>query len=336
MLEEFELINAEFPWFFRIATFLFGACWGSFLNVVIYRVPAGKSVVTPRSHCSCGKFIAWYDNIPILSWFLLRGRARCCGAKFSFQYPFVEILTGVLFSACWWMNQDNLTVALIGWIFIAMLICSTFIDLSHMVLPDYFTVFGAVIGVALAFALPGLHEQTVSDLWFLNSMRGAIVACIGVIVGSAVIMWIALIAESILRRDAMGFGDVVFMGCIGAFCGWQGALFAIFGGAMMGTIVVIPMMILQRMGINITPGKIENDPKELAEDDETVKTNETVSTESKEGESEEPDEELKMGSAIPFGPWLALGAVVYYIFLRDPVDAYFFDLARVIFLPLEA
>jgi leader peptidase (prepilin peptidase)/N-methyltransferase len=90
-----------FPWFFPALAFGFGACIGSFLNVVIYRVPAGKSIVTPGSHCACGAPIAWYDNLPILSWFLLRGRARCCGRRYSFRYAFVELLTAGLFLACW-------------------------------------------------------------------------------------------------------------------------------------------------------------------------------------------------------------------------------------------
>jgi|GEM_PF-59151 len=344
MFEEFELINREFPWFFRIAAFVFGACCGSFFNVVIYRVPAGKSVVTPGSHCVCGKPIAWYDNIPILSWFLLRGKARCCGANFSFQYPFVELLTGCLFMACWWMHPQNFAVIFIGWVFLAMLICSTFIDLRHMVLPDYFTVYGAVIGVFLAFFFPQLHEQAASNYWLLNGMRSAVDALIGVFIGSAVILWIALVAESILRREAMGFGDVVFMGCIGAFCGWQGAIFAIFGGAVLGTLVVVPMMILQRLGFNITPGKVENNAKELVEPDNTVKTNEGIAPKTAEPDQQRAsvaaedaqagqDDELKMGSAIPFGPWLALGAAVYYIFLREPVNAYFRELIQLYQVP---
>ena len=344
MFEEIVWANKEFPWLIRIFVFGVGACWGSFLNVVIYRIPLGKSVVFPGSRCSCGKPIAWFDNIPILSWFLLRGRARCCGAKFSFQYPFVELLTGSLFLACWWLHPDNLAVVFIGWLFLSMLICGTFIDLKHMVLPDYFTVYGAIIGVVLSFIFPQLHTQPLG-LVIIDPFRGGIAAVIGMLIGSATILWIAFIAETILRKEAMGFGDVLFMGCIGAFCGWKGALFAIFGGAFIGTVFVIPMMLLQRFGVSVTPGKVENDPLKLAEPEEpaenagsqaqeevsqtsAAKKQTTADHPAQSATAEEGDSTLRFGSAIPFGPWLALGALVYYIFVRDRVDAYFLELIQ--------
>lgn len=100
-LSAYTELSAQLPWFFPAAVAVFGAMVGSFLNVVIYRVPAEKSIVTPGSHCGCGRPIAWRDNIPVLSWLLLRGRARCCGRPFSFRYPLVELLTAGLFLACW-------------------------------------------------------------------------------------------------------------------------------------------------------------------------------------------------------------------------------------------
>src|SRR6186713_953103 len=98
---ELASISTEFPWFFPGVMFVFGACIGSFLNVVIYRLPAEQSIVKPGSRCACGTAIAWHDNVPILSWFILRGRARCCGRAYSFRYPFVELLTASVFLACW-------------------------------------------------------------------------------------------------------------------------------------------------------------------------------------------------------------------------------------------
>ena len=100
MLHDFSTLHAALPWFFPLAAFVFGTCVGSFLNVVIHRQPRKESVVTPGSHCGCGQPIRWFDNVPVLSWFLLRGRARCCGRPFSFRYPAVELLTGLLFAAC--------------------------------------------------------------------------------------------------------------------------------------------------------------------------------------------------------------------------------------------
>src|SRR4051812_48936722 len=124
------LVAREFPWFFPVVAFVIGACVGSFLNVVIYRVPKKESIVSPGSHCGCGQPIAWYDNIPMLSWLALRGRARCCGRPFSFRYPFVELLVAGLFLACW-LRYPHPGVAVCGMVFVSGLVAATFIDLDH-------------------------------------------------------------------------------------------------------------------------------------------------------------------------------------------------------------
>ncbi|MBC2593910.1 prepilin peptidase [Ruficoccus amylovorans] len=368
MFEYIEEIDTLVPWFFPLAVFLFGACWGSFLNVVIYRVPAGKSVIRPGSHCACGQPIAWYDNIPILSWCLLRGKARCCGRYFSFRYPFVELLTGVLFVTAWLLLPPQ--VALAGFVFIALLIAGTFIDLDTMTLPDQITVGGCIAGVALSFLLPELHGFGGGEPWLLRAIRSAVIGMTGAAVGSGVILWIALSAEAVLRREAMGFGDVILMGCIGAFCGWQGALFAIFGGALLGTLVVIPMMILQKLfGLALPgPGKVVKagaegvsaalDKEEAAARAKAEATSKAAarsagsecskgdagsediaasSESAKAGAAAQEaaaDQQLGMGVAIPFGPWLALGGLVYFLFMRGPTDAYLEALKAAVFAPL--
>src|SRR4051794_27374240 len=114
MAFDYAQFSAAFPWFFPVAAALLGACVGSFLNVVIYRLPKGESIVHPGSHCGCGAAIAWHDNIPVLSWLFLRGGARCCGRAFSFRYPFVELLTAALFVVCWLRFPP--AVAACGWL----------------------------------------------------------------------------------------------------------------------------------------------------------------------------------------------------------------------------
>ncbi len=326
MLESFQAVDAEFPWFFPVVVFIFGACWGSFLNVVIYRVPQKKSVVTPRSFCTTsGKPIPWYDNIPLISWLLLRGKSRYDGKPISVRYPAVELLTALLFLVVWLLQPP--LIALPGFVFLALLISGTFIDLEHMILPDFATVGGMIVGVAFSFFIPAMHGFGASGQpYFIEGLRSGIMATVGVLVGSAVILWIAVLAETLLKREAMGFGDVLFMGCIGAFCGWQGALFAIFGGALFGTIVVIPLMIIQKVfGIKSTGvGRVENRTmEEVAESEEAGET--------KAGAGE--DQDLKMGTAIPFGPWLAVGGALYYVFLRGPVDDYFANLQAIFYTP---
>jgi leader peptidase (prepilin peptidase) / N-methyltransferase len=140
----------EFTLFF----FVLGALLGSFANVVIYRMPLGQSVVSPRSHCySCGKRVAWYDNIPILTWFFLRGKCRSCKAKFSFRYPVVEFMTACFFAASFWyfgFSYFLIEVLLFGYF---LIICS-WIDIDHLILPDEFTLSGIVLGLVGAFLNP--------------------------------------------------------------------------------------------------------------------------------------------------------------------------------------
>jgi leader peptidase (prepilin peptidase)/N-methyltransferase len=288
-------VSALHPWFFPTVALVFGLCIGSFLNVVIYRVPAGKSIVHPGSTCGCGQPIAWYDNIPVFSWLILRGRARCCGRPFSFRYPFVELLTGALFLACWLRLPP--AAAVCGWVFIASLISGTFIDLDHMIIPDVFTIGLAISGLVLSALVPSLHGQH-SEYYMLDSLRSVSAALIGVVAGSGVVLWIALTAEAVLKKEAMGFGDVKFVGAIGAFCGWHGAVFSIFGGAAVGTIWV---------GIALCWEKISGKPAAVSPRAETA---------------EGAPADMGLGVHVPFGPMLAVAGLVYFLFLRGPVDAW--------------
>ena len=296
MLRNLAEVAALHPWFFPVVAAVFGACIGSFLNVVIYRVPAGRSIVRPGSSCACGKPIAWYDNIPVLSWVILGGRARCCGRRFSFRYPFVELLTGFLFLECWLRLSP--AAALCGWVLIGSLVCATFIDLDHMIIPDYFTIGLAVVGILLSAAVPALHGQH-SAYFAIDSLRSLSNALVGLFAGSGVILWIALTAETLLRKEAMGFGDVKFVGAIGAFCGWQGAVFSIFGGAAVGTIWI---------GLALIWQKISGRTGSVAPRAETP-----------EGEPAP----MGLGVHVPFGPMLAIAGALYFLFLRSRVDAWF-------------
>jgi leader peptidase (prepilin peptidase) / N-methyltransferase len=302
-MPDFNEINTVLPWFFPVVVFVFGASIGSFLNVVIYRVPAGKSIVTPGSHCGCGAPIAWYDNLPIFSWFILRGRARCCGRGYSFRYAFVELLTAGLFLACW--CQFDPAKALVGMLFLSILLCATFIDLDHMIIPDVFTIGGGVAGVLLSLLVPALHGQH-SDFFVVDSLRSVVISTQGLLIGSGLVLWIALVAEAVLRKDAMGFGDVKFVGAIGAFCGWQGAVFAIFGGAIVGTAWFVLALIWQ---------KIVGQPSAVAPRAETA-----------EGEPTE----LGFGVQVPFGPMLAIAGALYFLFFQPWVQSYFAQIGELL------
>lgn len=303
-MESIHEINRLLPWFFPLATGIFGACIGSFLNVCIYRIPKSESIVRPGSHCGCGQPIAWYDNIPVFSWLILRGRARCCGRPFSFRYPAIELLTAALFTGCWLLFPPGKAVA--GMVLCSILICATFIDLDHMVIPDVFTIGGAMAGVLLSMALPALHGQS-HEIFIIASMRSLIEALLGLLVGSALVLWIALLAEVVLKKEAMGFGDVKFLGAIGAFVGWKGAVFAIFGGAVVGCVWFAVAVLWQ---------KIAGRPPAPAE---------TVPAPA-EG-TEAPPAPLGFGVQVPFGPMLAIAALIYFLMLHRWVDDYFANFA---------
>jgi leader peptidase (prepilin peptidase)/N-methyltransferase len=300
---ELSEISAAFPWFFPAVVFLMGACVGSFLNVVIYRLPAEKSIVRPGSHCACGTPIAWRDNLPILSWFVLRGRARCCGRSYSFRYPFVELLTAGLFLACWLLFPPAKAVC--GMLFLSVLISALFIDLDHFIIPDVFTIGAGMIGILLSFVVPQLHGYS-SDFFIADSLRSGIASIQGLLIGSGVVLWIAVVAEAILKKEAMGFGDVKFVGAIGAFCGWQGAVFSIFGGALIGTVWFAVALLWQ---------KLSGRPAPVAPKTETA-----------EGEAAP----LGFGVHVPFGPMLAIAGALHFLFFHAWIAAWFAEIAAVL------
>jgi leader peptidase (prepilin peptidase)/N-methyltransferase len=278
-MELIDSIEATMPFFIPLCVFIFGVIWGSFLNVCIYRIPQGHSIVWPPSSCQCGKRIPFYFNIPVIAWFMLKGKAACCEEKLSFRYPLVEALTGTLFVFSW-LNHQSI-VAMVGMLFIAILIAATFIDLDHMIIPDIFSIGGMLLGVMVSIFIPQLHGFSQGGMeahWYswIESM-------LGIFVGTSMIYWIATIGEIILKKPAMGEGDVKFLAAIGAFTGWQGALFSLFGGAFIGTIIILPYLLIQQL-------KQPKEPK-LQE--------------------------------LPFGPFLAIGAIVYFLWLNNFVDAYF-------------
>jgi len=291
---------AASPALFIGTCLLFGLLVGSFLNVVIYRMPLEKSVVTPGSHCACGAPIKWYDNIPVLSWFILRGKARCCGRPYSFRYAFVELLTAALFLTSWLMFPP--AKALCGMLFVSCMLCALFIDLDHMIIPDTFTIGLGVAGVALSVFVPSLHNQD-TGVFFIDALRSGMISVQGLLIGSGLVLWIALIAEVLLRKEAMGFGDVKFVGAIGAFAGWQGAVFSIFGGAVVGTIWI---------GLALLWKKLFGDRVRVAPRAETA-----------EGQPAE----LGLGVQIPFGPMLAIGGLLHFFYFNRWMDDYLAALA---------
>lgn len=232
----------EFSWwfaYFAALAFILGATFGSFLNVCIHRIPLDQSVVRPRSHCPhCGHMIAWYDNVPLLSYLWLRARCRHCGQPISVRYFLVEALTGTLFLLVWWEYGFDLRTP-VYWMAVSGLILGTFVDFDHMILPDRVTIGGTVLGFVFSPLVPELHAQVTR----LDSLREAV---IGWAVGFGLLWIVGLLGKLALKREAMGFGDVKLLGAMGAWCGWKAVLFIVVVSSFIGAMVGIVLMALRK------------------------------------------------------------------------------------------
>jgi len=233
--------------FLSIFTFLFGLVFGSFLNVVIYRVPRELSVVKPRSACpNCGAAIRGYDNIPVISWIVLRGRCRNCRTPISPRYASVELLCGFLFVSAYYYaapltTQLSILTLLKFCLFFFLLLGLIFIDFEHHLLPDVLTLPGFAAGLIFSIFIPvgGLPHALTRRLLALNWPLGAISlveAIIGAAMGALFIYGVGEIYFRVRHIEGMGFGDVKLMAMVGAFLGAKLALFTIFTGALLGSI----------------------------------------------------------------------------------------------------
>jgi leader peptidase (prepilin peptidase)/N-methyltransferase len=298
---------AELPlWFVRTFGVAFGLLWGSFLNVVIYRLPQGMSVVRPASRCPhCGTPIRPWDNIPVASWLLLRGKARCCGAKVSPRYPVVEGLSGGLALGVVEGLLRPLPDDTALWTAVALFACylalclgllaAALIDAEHMFLPDVLTLGGTVLG----FASCPLRGVT-----FADSAMGAALGFFGVYVP---FIW----GYARLRgRPGMGLGDAKLLMLAGAWFAWPGACFVLFAGAVQGTVAAFVMIALH--------GKID-EPEAVRRDRELLQAEAAAGDEeAKALLAEDPLGDAPPGALrlarLPFGPFLALGCLEWLFF----------------------
>jgi leader peptidase (prepilin peptidase)/N-methyltransferase len=249
------------------AAFAFGLVIGSFLNVCIHRLPAGRSVVHPRSSCpGCGHLIRGYDNIPVLSYLILRGQCRDCGTRISPRYPLVELLSGgfaamtaARFGAGW--------EGLIMFALVASFLVITFIDLDHRIIPDVISLPGIGLGLAASF-LPGMLTPVDS--------------LIGLLAGGGSLFLVAWGYELITHREGMGGGDIKLLAMIGAFMGWKGVFFTIFVASLTGTLAGVALMLRRHGGMKL---------------------------------------------AVPFGPFLAIGAIAY-LFIGPETFAWYLRAMR--------
>jgi leader peptidase (prepilin peptidase)/N-methyltransferase len=194
---------------------------GSFLNVLIHRLPLGQSIVKPRSRCpQCGRLIRWFDNVPVLSYLLLRGRCRDCRSRIPLMYPAVELLSGIFGAFAVWRHGLTLE-AVWMYAFLAILLTIACIDWRHQIIPDVLSIGGTVLGIVGAFICLPIEP--------LDSLIGALV-------GSGLLVGIALLYKVIRKIDGLGGGDVKMMAMIGAFLGWQMVFLVLFLASLLGSL----------------------------------------------------------------------------------------------------
>ncbi|MFV0438559.1 MAG: prepilin peptidase [Desulfopila sp.] len=213
---------------------IFGAIVGSFLNVVILRLPReGASIVFPASHCpQCRHPLAWYENIPVLSYLVQRGKCRHCKAVISPQYPVVELLTALLTAAL--VHHFGLTWAAAGYfLFTAALVVIIFIDIQLQIIPDVISLPGIVLGFAFSFVNPAVS--------WLDSL-------LGIVAGGGILYGIATLYALLRKQDGLGGGDIKLLAMLGAFLGWQSLPFIVFSSSLSGSLVGIIAMGVQKKG----------------------------------------------------------------------------------------
>lgn len=277
-------------WIPALWLFAVGLAVGSFLNVVIARVPEGLSIVKPRSRCpKCGHMLPWYENIPLFSWIALRGKCSSCKTPISFRYPAVELLTGLLFLAC--LRKFDWTFPLVSAVvLVSLLIALTFIDLEHWLLPFALTIPGTIAGILLSIPQG------------LGALRDS---AIGAAVGFFVFWAMEFVGEKIFKKEALGGGDKFLLALLGAFLTWKALLGIIFLSSLQGAVIGILMIAIK--------GRAHPAPESEAEKPEPEPPAENADEKAAEGDEEE-DDWTPGPTNIPFGPWLSLAGLELLLF----------------------
>ncbi len=223
-----------------IFVFVMGSAIGSFLNVCIVRMPHEKSVINPPSHCvGCHKPIAWYDNIPFVSYFLLGGKCRYCKAKFSFRYLFIEFLTAIVFVL--FFQYYGLNILIIPYLFMmGCFIVATFVDFEHRIIPDEVSVGGMYFGFLFSALLPQMHSVAAHpDIFWYAHVNSLAISIIGALVGGGSLYFMGLLGDLLFKKESMGGGDVKLLAMVGAFLGWEITILTFFIAPLFGSVIGI-------------------------------------------------------------------------------------------------
>lgn len=243
-------------WLTNVISIVVGLVFGSFTNVLVARIPAGESIVRPGSRCPhCKTPIRWWDNIPVLSYLVLRGKCRACGGPISIRYPLIELLVALLFLSTKIRFGWELTLFVRDWPFVVLLVAITFIDLEHRIIPDSLSLGGLALGLVTSWLVPGF---------------GVLSAVLGAAAGFIGFYLLAWIYQAVAGRSGLGGGDIKLLAMLGAFVGPVGVFWTVFISSILGSIIGIAWALASRRK-NV------------------------------------------MKVAIPYGPFLVLGGLYYYL-----------------------
>lgn len=343
------LTSTHIFWSGAAFAFVFGALIGSFLNVVIYRVPLGLSIVSPGSACpACETPVRWYDNIPIVSWFVLRGKCRSCRAPFSIRYAGVELLTAVLAGAAWWQAASwmmatealpsTTALAVVGALFLlrftlfAFLVAIAFIDLDHFIIPHVIS----LPGIALGIASPWIVQALVGPVYAPHVMWPPVTpltSLVGAILGFVMILVLFYAYFAVRGIEGLGGGDATLMALIGAWLGWPALVFVLFAASFQGVLAAGVTMLFGGSFVR-DAGELFAEEPDGADDGEVGGSEEDATVNAAEA-GDEPDLEREQASsdgeesseegeveadsaydgklAVPFGPFLTLAALEFAV-----------------------
>lgn len=223
----------------NITIFLLGLCLGSFLNVCIYRLPNSKSVIFPRSFCpACNNAISWYDNIPLLSYLILKGKCRSCNNRISFRYFLVEVITACLMVILY-LHFISWKLFLAYAVLVSGLIVATFTDFDKRIIPDEISLGLLIVGFILSFIFPALHNSQ-------SHLLSGLYSFLGILAGGGSILLLGILGKIIFKKESMGGGDVKLFAMIGAFLGWKLVLLSFFISPFFGSIFGLTRKIIYK------------------------------------------------------------------------------------------
>lgn len=336
--------------------FVFGSICGSFFGLCIARIPAEQSIVAPGSYCfACGKSIVWKDNIPLISYWMLRGRCRWCGTAFSSRHFWIELLSALLFALVFYTrchpDHGGYTLTVVASLaFTGLLLVAAFTDIDHWIIPDGISIGGAVAGIALAFIPFSKDAQNIvymagpfgpAGIFYIDAAAWWVApanAAFGAAFGYGIIWLLGRLGSLLFRKEAMGGGDLKLMACIGAFLGYLNTIHVLFVGSFLGAIIGIALILWGRW--KTTRNRVEETEADRSQaEDLATRAIQAIFPDDESGEDAAPRPEqaalrnlLEKPPArpvsrhhLPFGPYLAAAAfliMLYHEHLTEFINSY--------------